>query len=71
MANTYNRVILTGDKEEIVPLSADELVQLEDLIEESKALKAAEAAKEAAKEAAQAKLAALGLTAEDLKALGL
>lgn len=71
MANTYNRVILTGDKEEIVPLSADELVQLEDLIEESKALKAAEAAKEAAKEAAQAKLAALGLTAQDLKALGL
>jgi len=32
---------------------------------------AAQAAKEAAKEAAQAKLAALGLTADDLKALGL
>jgi hypothetical protein len=30
-----------------------------------------EAAKEAAKEAAQAKLAALGLTTDDLKALGL
>jgi len=35
------------------------------------AIKATEAAKELAKEAAQAKLAALGLTTEDLKALGL
>ena len=34
-------------------------------------LAAQEAAKEAAKEAAQAKLSALGLTTDDLKALGL
>jgi phosphopantetheinyl transferase (holo-ACP synthase) len=42
--------------------------------EEQTQIKVAEdlqAAKEAAKEAAQAKLAALGLTTDDLKALGL
>ena len=42
--------------------------------EEQAQIKAADdlqAAKEAAKEAAQAKLAALGLTTDDLKALGL
>ena len=71
MTETYNRVILTGDQVEIVPLSAEELVRFENLIEESKAQKAAEAAREATKEAAQAKLQALGLTADDLKALGL
>lgn len=71
MTNTYNKIVLIGDTEEIVPLSAEELANLENLIEESKAQKAAEAAKEAAKETATAKLAALGLTADDLKALGL
>ena len=71
MTETFNKVILTGDNVEIVPLSAEELVRLENLIEESKAQKAAEAVKEAAKESAQAKLAALGLTTDDLKALGL
>jgi len=72
---TLNRVILDGENVEVVPLSDEEIA----LIEESKqataaenaALAAAEAAKEAAKSAAQAKLAALGLTADDLKALGL
>ena len=71
MTETFNKVILTGNKEEIVPLLADELVRLENLIEESKAEKAAVAAAEAAKEAAKAKLATFGLTADDLKALGL
>jgi hypothetical protein len=72
---TLNRVIVTGDNVEIVPLTKEEIA----IIEESKkataaenaALATADAAKEAAKEAAQAKLAALGLTADDLKALGL
>jgi hypothetical protein len=71
MTETFNKVILTGDQVEIVPLSGEELVRLENLIEDSKAEKAAVAAAEAAKEAAQAKLAALGLTTDDLKALGL
>jgi hypothetical protein len=71
MTNTYNKMVLTGYKEEILPLSAEELVRLENLIEESKAEKAAVLAAEAAKEVAIAKLAALGLTTDDLKALGL
>jgi hypothetical protein len=49
--------------EELAQIKADEL-ELTAKIE-------AEAKAEAAKSAAQAKLAALGLTAEDLKALGL
>ena len=70
MTETYNRVILTGDNVEIVPLSAEELVRLESLIEETKLEKAAEAKAAADKLAAKAKLEALGLTANDLKALG-
>ena len=52
-------------------LSSDELAERQTEIErlEQIAIKQAEA--QAAKEAAQAKLAALGLTTEDLKALGL
>lgn len=70
MTETFNKVILTGDQVEIVPLSGDELIRLQNQIEESKAEKAAVAAAEAAKNAALAKLAALGLDLDDLKALG-
>lgn len=70
MTETFNKVILTGDQVEIVPLSGDELLRLQNQIEESKAEKAAVAAAEAAKNAALAKLAALGLDLDDLKALG-
>jgi hypothetical protein len=70
MTETFNKVILTGDQVEIVPLSADELARLQSQIEESKAEKAAIAAAIAAKETAMAKLAALGLDLDDLKALG-
>ena len=70
MTNTYTKVILSGEQVEVVPLSADELIRLENLIEESKAEKAAIAAAIAAKETAMAKLAALGLDLDDLKALG-
>ena len=56
------------DTVEVIPLTADEIAERE-------AFAKAEAEKdtqaEAAKEAAQAKLATLGLTADDLKALGL
>jgi hypothetical protein len=65
--------IVNGETgEQIVrEMNAEELAQYaKDQAEAAdKAAKKAEA--EAAKEAAQAKLAALGLTADDLKALGL
>jgi hypothetical protein len=48
-----------------------EFAEWEQRVSEQKAESAALAAKETAKEAAQAKLAALGLTTDDLKALGL
>ena len=49
--------------------TSDELAQAKTNIESE--IAAAETAKESNKAAAQAKLAALGLTADDLKALGL
>lgn len=48
-----------------------EFAQYQERVAEHEAEIMALAAKEAAKEAAQAKLAALGLTTDDLKALGL
>jgi hypothetical protein len=71
MTNTYNKMILTGDQVEIVPLSQDELANLQNLIEENNASKAVEAKAQADKAAAKAKLEALGLTLDDLAALGL
>jgi len=52
-------------------MSGDELEQWQADILASQAKMEAAALAEAAKEAAEAKLAALGLTADDLKALGL
>ena len=71
MTETFNKVILTGDKVEIVPLTADELLRLENDRRESEAAKAAEAKVAADKLSAKAKLEALGLTIDDLAALGL
>ena len=51
--------------------NADEIAQIESLQAKVVANKAEAEAKAAAKQAAQAKLAALGLTVEDLQALGL
>ena len=51
--------------------NADEIAQIEALQAKVIANKAEAEAKAAAKQAAQAKLAALGLTVEDLQALGL
>ena len=52
-------------------MNAAELAQYEKEQAEAQANAAAQAQAEAAKAAAQAKLAALGLTTDDLKALGL
>jgi hypothetical protein len=56
---------------EVREMNAKEIAELEANKKAGDAVKAAEAKLEAAKEAAQAKLAALGLTTDDLKALGL
>ena len=57
----------------VVPLSAEEIAERDAMAlqaaEEQAAREAAEAAKQAAIEAANAKLAALGLTAEEIAAL--
>lgn len=70
-----NKVIVnceTGEQE-VVPLTAEEITELEAIQAseaEQRAAAEAEATKvAAAKEAAQAKLAALGLTAEEIAAL--
>jgi hypothetical protein len=64
----------TGE-ETLVDLTADEIVKFEASVkaleDEKAAIKAKIKSDLETKEAAQAKLAALGLTAEDLKALGL
>jgi hypothetical protein len=52
-------------------MNAEELAQYENDQIEAKAIAAKQAETQAAKEAAQQKLSALGLTTEDLKALGL
>jgi hypothetical protein len=60
----------TGDKTER-PLTDAEIADLEQITVEGAEQMAAYKAKEQQKLAAEAKLAALGLTADDLKALGL
>ena len=62
--------IATGEEIER-EMNAQELAQLEADQADSLARKEAEAAKAEAKASAEAKLAALGLTSDDLKALGL
>jgi len=52
-------------------MTDDEFVQYEILLEQNKKRNAEIEAKAEAKETAQVKLAALGLTVEDLQALGL
>jgi hypothetical protein len=65
--------IHNAESNEIIdrPMTDDEIEQWEADKEAQLIKLEAEAAKAAAKAAAEAKLAALGLTAEDLKALGL
>ena len=60
---------ITGEETQR-PMTAEELAEHEYRWRDPKEIEA-EAAKEAAKQAAQAKLAALGLSLDDLKALGL
>lgn len=60
--------------QEVVPLTAEEIAELEAAAakaeQERQAAEAEAAAKAAAKAAAEAKLAALGLTPEEIAALG-
>lgn len=76
MSNDLIKIINAATGEEIErEMTDDEQAQRNKDIADNLAIKAQKAleekAAEAAKEAAQAKLAALGLTTEDLKALGL
>ena len=70
---THEIGIFDGETgEQIVrEMNADELAAHEQSLAENDALLEQQAAAQAAKEAAQAKLAALGLTTDDLQALGL
>ena len=61
----------TTQENTVRDMTAEELADYETRNAEAKAKEAAEAKAEADKAAAQAKLEALGLTADDLKALGL
>ena len=74
MANTKKEVTIfnceTGE-EIIRDANADEIAQIKIIEERAIARKAEEQAKAQAKVAAEGKLAALGLTTDDLRALGL
>lgn len=65
-----NHDVITGEITEN-EMNDAEFLAWQKLNEKIELEKAAEANKEAAKQTAQAKLAALGLTADELKALGL
>ena len=63
---------ITGETTDIErTLAGDELAEYQLGIEQAKEAAAKQAESEAAKASAEAKLAALGLTTDDLKALGL
>ena len=75
MTETLTKIVVnceTGEQQ-IVPLTAEEIAQREAdaaaFAEEEAARLAEQAAKEAAKESAHQKLAALGLTPEEIQAL--
>ena len=76
MTDTLTKVIVdcsTGEQS-VVPLTAEEIAELEAAAAQAEqdrlAAEAEAAAQAAAKQAAEAKLAALGLTAEEIAALG-
>jgi hypothetical protein len=71
MAETFKAVILDAATGEITerPLTADEIADRETLQAEAEARQAEADAKVAARESALAKLAALGLTADEVAAL--
>jgi hypothetical protein len=72
MTKPQVKIVNTQTGEEIVrDANAEELAQMEKDAASYAAELVAKAEAEAKKAAAEAKLAALGLTAEDLKALGL
>lgn len=78
MSDTPVKVIVDlskpkGQRESIIPLTEEEIAErdlmAQQAAEEQAQREAEEAAKEAAKTAAQEKLAALGLTAEEIAAI--
>jgi hypothetical protein len=72
MATPQIKIVNSETGEETLrDMNAAELAQLAKEVAEREALEQAEAEAQAKKAAAEAKLAALGLTADDLKALGL
>jgi hypothetical protein len=72
MTNPIIKLVNATTGEEIErEMNAEELAEWNAVIAEKEALAAETATKAADKAAAQAKLAALGLTSDDLKALGL
>lgn len=75
MTEIFNRVEITPEGSEIVPLTSEEIALLEQSRKESAELKAKQEAeqkiKEMKRQSALAKLEALGLNEDDLKALGL
>jgi hypothetical protein len=70
---TYKTTIHNADTNEIIEraANADEIANIKNLQAKRKAIEDNETQAEANKATATAKLAALGLTADDLKALGL
>ena len=72
MTNPIIKIVNAETGEEVErEMNAQELAQYNADAAEAAAKEKAKAQETAAKEAAQAKLAALGLTTDDLKALGL
>lgn len=69
---THHKIfnVQTGE-ETIIPFTDEEMAEYEIVLKEQENIKAAKIAAEQNKLAAESKLAALGLTAEDLEALGL
>ena len=69
---THHKIvnIQTGE-ETIIPFTDEEMAQYEIVLKEQEQIKAQKIAADEAKLAAESKLAAFGLTADDLKALGL
>ena len=69
---THHKIvnIQTGE-ETIIPFTDEEMAQYEIVLKEQEQIKAQKIAADEAKLAAESKLAALGLDADDLKALGL
>jgi hypothetical protein len=69
---THHKIVdIETGEETIIPFTDEEMAQYEIVLKEQEQIKAQKIAADEAKLAAESKLAALGLDADDLKALGL